>query len=145
MNPQYALHHAHQQVTKAWAPPGGWPTYFPKEAMIANWRYYGDNTGILVDTAYAKHAVHLLQRMTHNHRPEVHEAAAVRIKETQTARNACPRWILAQHGVPTPVGTGNWAQLQLLLPHHTHAILTNHHCDQQRPLPATYTDIHRHP
>ena len=43
------------------------------------------------------------------------------------------------------VGTGIWAQLQLLLPHHTHTILTNHHCDQQGPLVATHTDIHRHP
>ena len=43
------------------------------------------------------------------------------------------------------MGTGIWAQLQLLLPHHTHAILTNHHCDQQGPLVATYTDIHQRP
>ena len=43
------------------------------------------------------------------------------------------------------MGTGIWAQLQLFLPHHTHAILMNHHCDQQGPLVATYTDIHRHP
>ena len=40
---------------------------------------------------------------------------------------------------------GIWAKLQLLLPHHTHAILTNHHCDQQGPLVATHTDIHRRP
>ena len=53
-------------------------------------------------------------------------------------------WILAQHGAPTSVGIGIWSELQLLLPHHTHAILTNHHCDQHRPLVATYTDIHRH-
>ena len=112
---------------------------------MAHWRYYGDNTGALVDVAYAKHAAHLLHRVTHNHQPEVREAAAIRIKEAQMARNTCPRWILAQHGVPTSVGTGIWAQLQLLLPHHTHAILTNHHCDQQGPLVATHTDIHRHP
>ena len=61
------------------------------------------------------------------------------------ARKTCPRWILAQHGVPTSVGNGIWAQLQILLPHHTHAILTNHHCDQHGPLVATHTDIHRHP
>ena len=61
------------------------------------------------------------------------------------ARNTCPCWILAQHGVPTSVGTGIWAQLQLRLPHHTHNILTNHHCDQQGPLVATHTDIDRHP
>ena len=95
--------------------------------------------------AYAKHAAHLLHRVTHNHQQEVREAAAIRIKEAQMARNTCPRWILAQHGVSTPVGTGIWAQLQLLLPHQTHAILTNHHCDQQGPLVATHTDIHRHP
>ena len=143
--PQDALRHARQQVTKAWAQHGGWPTSFPKEAMMAHWRYYGDNTGALVDMAYAKHAAHLLHRVTHNHQPEVREAAAIRIKEAQMARNTCPRWILAQHGVSTPVGTGIWAELQLLLPHHTHAILTNHHCDQQGPLVATHTDIHRHP
>ena len=144
-HPQDALHHARQQVTKAWAQHGSSPTSFPEEAMMAHWRYYGDNTGALVDMAYAKHAAHLLHRVTHNHQPEVREAAAICIREAQTARNTCPRWILAQHGVPTSVGTGIWAQLQLLLSHHTHAILTNHDCDQQGPLVATHTDIHRHP
>ena len=43
------------------------------------------------------------------------------------------------------MGTGSWPQLQLILPHLKHAILTNHHYDQQGPLVATYTDIHRHP
>ena len=143
--PQDALRHARMQVTKAWALHGGWPTSFPKEAMMAHWRYYGDNTGALVDMAYAKHAAHLLHRVTHNHQPEVREAAAIRIKEAQMARNTCPRWILAQHGVSNSVGSGIWAQLQLLLPHHTHAILTRHHCDQQGPLVATHTDIHRRP
>ena len=95
--------------------------------------------------AYAKHTAHLLHRVTHNHQREVRESAAIRIKEAQMARNTCPWWILAQHGVSTPVGTGLWAQLQLLLPHHTHAILTNHHCDQQGPFVATHTDIHQHP
>ena len=110
---------------------------------MANWRYNGDNTGALIDMAYDKHAVHLLHRMTHNHQPEVRKAAAIRIKEAQMARNTCPRWILAQHGVPTSMGTGVWAQLQLLLSHHTHAILTNHHCDQQGhswPRTPTSTD-----
>ena len=60
------------------------------------------------------------------------------------ARNMCRRGILAQQGVHTSVGTGIWAELQLLLPHHTHAILKNHHCGQQGPLVATHTDIHRH-
>ena len=143
-HPQDTLHHAQQQVTKAWAQHGGWPTCFPKEAMMAHWRYYGDSTGALVDMVYAKHAAHLLHRVTHNHQPEVREAAAIRKKEAQMACNTCPRWILAQHSVPTPVGTGIWAQLQLLLPHLTQPILTNHHCDQQGPLVATHTDIHRH-
>ena len=111
---------------------------------MALWRYYGDNTGALMDMACAKHAAHLLQRVTHNYKAEVREAAAMRIKEGQMARNTFPRWILAQHGVPTSVVTGILAQLQLLLPHHTHAILTNHHCDQQGPLMATHIDIHRH-
>ena len=88
--PQDALRHARQQVTKAWAQHGGWPTSFPKEAMMAHWRYYGDNTGALVDMAYAKHAAHLLHRVTHNHQPEVREAAAICIKEAQMARNTCP-------------------------------------------------------
>ena len=73
---------------------------------MIHWRYYGDNIGALIDTAYAKHAAHLLHRMTHNHQPEVREAAAIRIKEAHTAGNACPRWILAQHGIPTSVNTG---------------------------------------
>ena len=143
-HPQDALRHTGQQVTKASAQHGGWPTSFPKEAMMAHWRYYGDNTGALVDTAYAKHAAHLLHRVTHNHQPEVGEAAAIRIKEAQTARNACHWWILAQHGVPTSVGTSIWAQLHVFLLHHTHAILTNHHSDQQGPIVATHSDIQRH-
>ena len=143
--PQDALRHARQQVTKAWAQHGGWPTSFPKEAIMAHWRYYGDNTGALVDMAYAKEAAHLLHRVTHSHQPEVREAAAMRKKEAQMARNTCPWSILAQHGVSTSVGTGIWAQLQPLLVHHTHAILTNDHCDQQGLLVATHTDIHRHP
>ena len=144
-DPQGALHHARQQVTKTWPEHGGWLTSFPEEAIVADRRYYGDNTGALVNTAYAKHAVHLLHRMTHKDDPEICEAAAIRINEAQTACNACPRWILAQHGVPTSMDTGIWAQLQLLVPHHTHAILTNHHCDQQGPLVDTYTDIRQHP
>ena len=141
-HPGDALRYAPQQATKARAQHGGWPTCFPKEAMMAHWRYYGDNTCALVDTAYAKHAAHLLHRLTHNHQPEVREAAAICIKEAQMARSPCPRWILAKHGVPTCVGTSIWAQLQLLLPHHTHAILTNHHCDQQGSLVARHTDVH---
>ena len=109
---------------------------------MAHWRYYGGYTGAPVDKAYAAHILH---GMTHNHQPEVPETVAIHIKEAQTSCNACPRWILVQHGVPTSAGTGIWTQLQLLVPHHTHAILTNHHCDQQGPLVATYTDIHRHP
>ena len=142
--PQDALRHAQRQVTKAWAQHGGGPTSFPKEAMMAYWRCYGDNTGALVNTAYAKHAAHLLHRVKHNHQLGVREAAAIRIKEAQMARNTCFRWILALHGVLTSVGTGIWAQLQLLLPRHTHAMLTNHHCDQQGPLVATHTNVHRH-
>ena len=110
-HPQDALHHARQQVMKAWAQHGGWPASFPKGAMMAHWRYYGDNTGTLVDMAYAKHAAHLLHRVTHNHQPGVREEAAIRMKEAQMARITCPRWILAQHGVPTSVGAGIWAQL----------------------------------
>ena len=57
---------------------------------MAHWRYYGDNTGAVVNTAYAKYAAHLLHRVTHNHQPKVREAAAIRIKEAQMARNLCP-------------------------------------------------------
>ena len=144
-DPQDALRHARQQVTKAWAQHGSWPTSFPKEPMMAHWRYYRDNTTALVETAYVKHAAHLLHRVTQKHQPEAREAEAVCIQEAQTAGNACPQSILAQHSVPTSVGTGIWAELQLLLPHHTHTILTNHHCGQQGPLVATYTDIQRDP
>ena len=111
---------------------------------MGHWGCYRDKTGALVDTTYAKHAAHLLHRGTHNHQPEVREAAAIHIKEAQMARNTCLWWILAQHGVPTSVGTGIWAQLQLLLPHHTHAILRNGHRDQQGPLVVTHTDVHPH-
>ena len=48
---------------------------------MTHWRYSGDNTGALVDTGYAKHAAHLLHRMTYNHQPAVREAAAIRIKK----------------------------------------------------------------
>ena len=90
-HPQDALRHAQQQVTKGWAHHGGWPTSFPKEAMMAYWRHYRDNTGVLVDTAYTKHAAHLLHRVKHNHQPEVREAAAICKREAQMARNTCPR------------------------------------------------------
>ena len=143
--PRAPEHHARQQVTKAWAQHGGWRTSFPKEAMMAHWRYYGENTGAPVDSAYAKDAEHLLHRMRHNHQPEVRKAAAVRTKEAQTARNTCPRCILAPHGVPTSVATGILTQLKLLLPHHTDAILKSHHCNQQGPLVARYGNIRRHP
>ena len=89
-HPQDALRHARQQLTKAWAQHGGWPTCFPKEAMMAHWRHYRDNTGALVDMAYAKHAAHLLHRVTDNHQPEVREEAAIGIKEAQMARNTAP-------------------------------------------------------
>ena len=69
---------------------------------MAHWPYHGDNTGALVNMTYAKHAAHLLHMMTHNHTPEVREAAAIRIEEAQMARNTCPRWILAQHTASPP-------------------------------------------
>ena len=72
---------------------------------MAHWRYYRDNTGALVDMAYARHAANLLNWVTHNHPPEVRKTAAIRIKEAQMARNTCPRWILAKHGVHISVGT----------------------------------------
>ena len=62
----------------------------PQEGHDGPRRYYGDNTGALVDTVYAKHAAHLLHRMSHNQQHEVREAAAIRITEAQTARKACP-------------------------------------------------------
>ena len=137
LDPGGALRHARQQVTKLYGQHGSWPTSCPKEAMLAHWRYYGDNTGALVETAYAKHAAHVLHRMTHTHKRDVQKAAAIRIKEEQTASTACPRWIVAQHCVPTSVGTGIRTKQQLLLLRHRHAILTHHHCHQQGQLMAT--------
>ena len=90
-HPQDALRHARQQVTNAWAQHGGWPTSFPREALMAHWRYYGDNTGALVDMAYAKHAAQVLPRVRHNDQHEVREAAAICINKAQMARNTCPR------------------------------------------------------
>ena len=57
---------------------------------MAHWRYYEDNTGALVNMAYAKHAAHLLHRVTHNHQPEVREAAAIRIKESTNGPQHLP-------------------------------------------------------
>ena len=37
---------------------------------MAHCRYYGDNTGALVDTAKTKHAAHLLHRVTLKRYPE---------------------------------------------------------------------------
>ena len=99
-DPQHALRHARQQVTNAWAQHAGWPTSFPKEATMAHCRYYGDNTGALAHTAYARHAAHLLHTMPHKYQPEVREATAVHIREAPTPHNTCPRWILAQHYSP---------------------------------------------
>ena len=48
-NPQHALHHTREQIARAWAQRGGRPTSFHKEAIISQWRYYRDKTGILVD------------------------------------------------------------------------------------------------
>ena len=64
---------------------------------MAHWRCYSDRTGARVDTAYAKHAAHLLHRMTHNHQPTVREAAAIHIQAAQEAHNTCPKWILVTH------------------------------------------------
>ena len=85
-HPQHALRHTRPQVSTACAQHGGWPTSFPEGVMMAHWCYYGDITGALVDTAYAKHAAHLLHRVTHNHQPEVRGVAAIRIKEAHVQR-----------------------------------------------------------
>ena len=69
---------------------------------MAHWRYYGDNTGALVDMEYAKHAAHLLHRVTHSHEPEVREAAAIRIKEARFGPQHVP-----------PVDTGATRRLHL--------------------------------
>ena len=141
-HPQDALRHARQQVTKAWAQHGGWPTSFPKEAMMAHWRYYGDNTGALVEMAYVKHAAHLLHRPTHNHQPEVREAAAIRIKEATNGLQHLP-----------PVDTGAARCLHLrghwhLGPATTHPT-ASHACHPDKPplrsTGATRGHAHRHP
>ena len=98
--PEDALRDARQQVKKAWTQHGGWPTPFPKEGMMAHWRYYGDKTGALVNAAYAKHTAHLLHRGTHNHQPEVCEATAIRIKEAQMAATPAPGGYLQNTASP---------------------------------------------
>ena len=47
---------------------------------MVHWRCYRGNAGALVNMSYGKHTAHLLHRVTHNHYPEVREAAAIRIK-----------------------------------------------------------------
>ena len=69
---------------------------------MAHWRYYGDNTGALVDMAYAKHAAPLLHRVTHNHQPEVREAAAIHIKEAQMAATPAPGGYWRNTASPPP-------------------------------------------
>ena len=101
-HPEDALRHPQQQVTKAWAQHGGWPTSFPKEGMMAHWRYYGDNTGTLVHMAYAKQAAHLLHRMTHNHQPEVRGAAAIRKKGAQMPATPAPGGYWRNTASPSP-------------------------------------------
>ena len=99
--PTTALQPATRAVTKAWAAHGGWPTSIPTRAIRAAWPHYGDAIGDEVKAAYTRHTALLLDGMTHNHLPEVHEVANIRLQAAQRAGNTCPRWILHQTGMPT--------------------------------------------
>ena len=144
-HPTTALKPATRTVTKAWAAQGGWPTSKPTHAIRAAWPHYGDAIGDKVKAAYTRHTTLLLQRMTHNHSPEVREVTTIRFQAAQRARNTCPRWILHQTGMPTTMNTRLWNHLQLLLPSPHHAILTNHTCPEEGPLAVLCRDLHHHP
>ena len=66
-------------------------------------------------------------------------------QRTASSPQTCPRWILAHHSSSTSVHIGIAAQLQPLVPPHTHAILMNYHSNQQGPLVATHQDIQQQP
>ena len=144
-HPTNALQPATCAVTKAWAARGGWPTSVPTRAIRAAWPHFGDAIWDEVKGAYTRHTALLLPRMTHNHSPEVHEVATIRLQAAQRARNTCPRWILHQTGMPTNMNTRLWNHLQLLLPSPHHAILTNHTCPEEGPLAVLCEDLHHHP
>ena len=134
-HPKDALHDAQQQVTKVWAQHGGAPGPFPKEIVMAHWRYYRGNTGALVDTACAKHAAHLLYRVTHSHQPEVREAATIcimaqRLPLVHTGTARYPYFRVHQHlGPATTTSTA---------PH-------TRHPDEPPLRSAGATCVHRHP
>ena len=140
-HPTTALQPATRAVTKAWAAHGGWPTSIPTRAIRAAWPQYGDE----VKSAYTRRTALLPHRMTHNHSSEVREVATIRLQGAQRSRNACPRWILHQTGMPTNINTYLWNHLQLLLPSPHHAILTNHTCLEEGPLAVLCRDLHHHP
>ena len=140
-----ALQPATRAVTKAWAAHGGWPTSIPTRAIRVAWPHNGDAIGDEMKAAYTRHTALLLQRMTHNHSPEVREVATIRLQAAQRARNTCPRWMLHQTGMPTTMNTRLWNHLQLLLPSPHHPILTNHTCLEEGPLAVLCGDLHHHP
>ena len=50
-----------------------------------------------------------------------------------------------QTSMPTNSNTRIWNHMQLLLPSPRHAILTNHTCQEERPLAVLCGDLHHHP
>ena len=95
--------------------------------------------------AYIRKTAVLLHTMTHNHCPEVREVATIRPQAAQRARNACPRCILHQRGMPTNTSTRIWNPLQVSIPSTHHTILTNHTCEDEGYLAVLRGDLHDRP
>ena len=94
--------------------------------------------------AYTRHTALLLDRMTHNHSPEVREVATIRLQTAQRSCNTCPRGILHQTGMPTNTYIRIRNDLQLLLPSPHHAMLPNNTCQEEGPLAVLSGDLHHH-
>ena len=120
------LQDATNTVRKAWSIHRHQQTSLPGVLRKATPPYYGDNTDRLVEEAYTAHTAIYLHRLTHNDQPEVWEAVTILLRDAQRCRNTCPQYILQQEGLSTQVGTRLWNHIQLLLPNHQHATLTNH-------------------
>ena len=140
-HPEQMLQEAAATVQGAWAIHGHRPTSLPAVVRAASPPYYGNNTDHLVRNAYTAHTATHLDRLMHNHEPEVREVFTLTLREAQYHRNICPQYILHQQGLPTMVGTRIWNHLQVLLAHHQHVIQTNHLCRGTGPLAILHTDV----
>ena len=145
-----ALHLRHRQlmlqaatttVWRAWTIHGQRPTSLPAAVRAALRPYYGDNTDHLVNNAYTSHTAAQLNRLMHNHEPQVREVFTLTLREAQYHRNTCPQYTLHQRDLPAKVRTRVWNHLQLLPPQHQHVIQTNNQCRETRPVAVLHTNV----